>query len=86
MKHVIQLRVEEKQVLTFFCDKIRESIKNRQILSTLDKIDLKKTFISNLFESLHISMCKINIITLVPLVNTNKFKLRQTKDTNCSCR
>ena len=44
MKQVIQLRVEEKQVLTFFCDKIRESIKNRQILSTLDKIDFKKTY------------------------------------------
>lgn len=44
MKNVIQLRVEEKQVLTFVCDKILESIKYRQILSTLDKIDVKKTY------------------------------------------
>lgn len=44
MINVIQLRVEEKQVLTFVCDNIRESIKYRQILSTLDKIDFKKTY------------------------------------------
>ena len=44
MKNIIQLRVEEKQVLTFVCDKLRESITYRQILSTLDKIDFKKTY------------------------------------------
>ena len=44
VKNVIQLRVEEKQVLTFVCEKLRESITHRQILSTLDKIDFKKTY------------------------------------------
>ena len=38
VKNVIQLRVEEKQVLTFVCDKLRDSITYRQILSTVDKI------------------------------------------------
>ena len=44
MINVIQLRVEEKQVLTFVCDNIRESMIYRQILSALDKIDFKKTY------------------------------------------